>query len=137
MRGFFGTLTAAALITASTLAATAQTTQTTQTAPGTAPGKALYLSHCAVCHQDSGAGGLKLGTAVSADLRSPGLETTYRNSDALIMRAILEGKDEEGGPLDAPMPHWKGQLTEQQAGQILIYLKTLCCSAAPETKSED
>ena len=106
-------------------------------AQGTDTGKALFLSHCAVCHKDNGSGGVKLGTAVSADLRSPGLETTYHNSDALILRAILEGKDEEGGPLDSPMPHWKGELTSQQAGEILTYIKTLCCNAAPESKGED
>lgn len=98
-----------------------------------ATGKALYASHCAVCHKADGSGGLKFGKAVSADLRSPGLENTYHRSDALILRAMLEGKDEDGGPLDAPMPHWKGQITKQQASDILDYLKTLCCSASAET----
>lgn len=99
-----------------------------------ATGKALYMSHCAACHRPDASGGLKFGKAVSADLRSPGLENTYSHSDALILRAILEGKDEEGGSLDAPMPHWKGQITAQQASDILDYLKTLCCSASPETQ---
>ncbi len=97
-------------------------------------GMMLFMSDCATCHQANASGGLKVGNAVSADLRSPGLENTYHHSDALILRAILEGKDEEGGPLDAPMPHWKGQMSEQQAMQVLAYLKTLCCSPSPESK---
>jgi mono/diheme cytochrome c family protein len=128
MTSMFKTAAAAALLMAGTLPAMAQ---------GTAAGKALFLSHCALCHHDNGSGGVKLGTAVSADLRSPGLEVTYHHDDALILRAILEGKDEDGQPLEAPMPHWKGSLTKQQAEEILTYIETLCCHATPESKSED
>ncbi|MDA8051651.1 MAG: cytochrome c [Rhodospirillales bacterium] len=124
----FAALAFAGLMIAGSLPAIAQ---------GVGAGKSLYLSHCAICHKDSGAGGVHLGSTVSADLRSPGLEITYHHSDALILRAILEGKDEEGQPLDAPMPHWKGQLTTQQAEEIITYIKTLCCNPSPETKGED
>lgn len=124
----FKTTAAVALLMAGAAPAIAQSN---------AAGKALFLSHCAVCHHDNGSGGVKLGTTVSADLRSPGLEDTYHHDDALILRAILEGKDEDGQPLEAPMPHWKGSLTKAQAEEILSYIKTLCCNAAPEPKSED
>lgn len=99
-------------------------------------GKALFDSHCAVCHTKTGAGGLKVGSAVSADLRLPGLENAYHHNDALILRAILQGKDEEGGPLDMVMPHWKGELTAAQATEILSYVKTLCCNPAPESEGK-
>jgi mono/diheme cytochrome c family protein len=95
-------------------------------------GKQLFDSRCATCHKKTGAGGLKFGTVVSADLRSPGLEKMYKNDDNLILRAILQGRDEDGQPLDAPMPHWNGVISKKQALLIVGYLKTLCCSKAGE-----
>lgn len=95
-------------------------------------GKQLFDSRCATCHKKTGAGGLKFGTVVSADLRSPGLEKMYHNDDNLILRAILQGRDEDGQPLDAPMPHWKGVIGKKQAQLIVGYLKTLCCSTNGE-----
>jgi len=92
---------------------------------GVAAGAALYNADCAVCHQPSGAGGIHFGDAVSADLRAPGLEQTYHGSDALILRAILQAKDETGAPLDLPMPAWSGRLTAAQADEIIKYLHTL------------
>lgn len=97
-----------------------------------ATGKQLFNSRCASCHHKNGSGGMKFGKVVSADLRSPGLEKMYKNNDNLIMRAILQGRDEDGQPLDAPMPHWKGLISKKQAEMIVTYLKTLCCSKAEE-----
>ena len=88
-------------------------------------GKELYETNCVACHLANGAGGLKLGSATSADLRAPGLEKTYNNSDALISRAILEGKDQKGEDLDPVMPRFQGKLTQTQVNQIIAYLKTL------------
>jgi mono/diheme cytochrome c family protein len=93
--------------------------------PPTAAGQALYTANCASCHLATGAGGINFGTVTSADLRAPGLETTYHNSDTLIARAILQGKDQNGQPLNAPMPIWSGRLTPTQAAQIIAYLHTL------------
>ena len=101
-------------------------------APDIGAGKAVYAAHCVMCHRADGSGGLKVGKTVSADLRSPGLENTYGQSDAKLMRAILEGKDEDGGDLDLVMPHWKGQITTAQATAVLAYVKTLCCHAEKE-----
>ena len=88
-------------------------------------GKELYQTNCAACHGANGAGGLKIGNSTAADLQSPKLENTYHNSDALIARAILEGKDQNGKNLDPEMPRWQGKLTAQQVNQIIAYLKTL------------
>ena len=88
-------------------------------------GKELYQTNCAACHGANGAGGLNIGSATSADLRSPDLETTYNNSDALISRAILTGKDQSNQDLDPVMPRFQGKLTQDQVTQIISYLKTL------------
>ena len=96
-----------------------------ETAQGIVAGKALFDANCAVCHQASGAGGIHFGDAVSADLRSPGLEATYHGDDAMILRAILHARDENGAPLDAPMPAWSARLSRAQAKEIIAYLHTL------------
>lgn len=88
-------------------------------------GKSLYVADCSGCHLASGAGGMHFNQAVSADLRSPGLETTYKHNDDLLLRAILEAKDETGKRLDSPMPAWKSRLSLPQALDIIAYLKTL------------
>ncbi len=89
-------------------------------------GRALFLSHCAVCHKANAAGGIKLGDTTSADLQAPGLESQYHENDALIKRAILDGEDEEGGQLDKIMPRWaKKGLTDAQANDIIAYLHTV------------
>jgi mono/diheme cytochrome c family protein len=88
-------------------------------------GKTLFNANCSTCHLSSGAGGVHFGDAVSADLQSPGLEQTYRGNDKLIVRAILYAKDEDGGPLDKPMPAWANRLSVAQAEQIVAYLHTL------------
>ncbi len=46
---------------------------------------------------------------------------TYTND--LIRRAIAQGIDAEGKPLDWPMPRW--QLTDREWNDLLAHLKTL------------
>ena len=46
---------------------------------------------------------------------------TYTN--ATLKRAITQGLDPEGKPLDWPMPRW--QMTNQELDDLLAYLKTL------------
>ncbi len=96
-----------------------------QTTSADAAGKTLFLQNCASCHGESGAGGIHFGSAVSADLRAPELEKTYGGKDALILRAILTAKDQNGEPLDPPMPAWAGRLSTAQATDILAYLHKL------------
>ncbi len=93
--------------------------------PSVTSGAALFASNCASCHGSNGAGGMKFGSAVAADLQAPGLEKTYHGSDKLILRAIMLAKDEDGDRLDQPMPAWKGKLTVAEAKDIIAYLHTL------------
>ncbi len=88
-------------------------------------GHHLYDEHCASCHRADGRGGVHFAHAVSADLQAPGLERDYHHSDALIVRAILEARDEDGERLDQPMPAWRGRLSPTQARAIVAYLHTL------------
>lgn len=90
-----------------------------------ATGKKLFQANCAVCHKKTGAGGVHFGKVVSADLQAPGLEKLYHHNRALIVRAILTGRDQNGEPLNKPMPVWRGQLSRQQAEDIVAYLQTL------------
>ncbi len=89
-----------------------------------ARGGELYEANCAVCHKASAAGGVKLGRATSADLRAPDLEKTYQ-TDALLRRAILDGKDEKGKRLDPVMPRWRGTLSAKDVNALIGFLKTL------------
>ena len=88
-------------------------------------GQELYETNCSACHGANGAGGLKVGNSTAADLRSPELESTYNNDDALVSRAILQGIDQKGDNLDTEMPRFQGKLSQQQVNQIIAYLKTL------------
>lgn len=109
-------------IPASSPAATA--TAPRASAADIAVGQTAYRSYCASCHGANAAGGIKLGSATSADLRWNHLGPMYHDDPALIRRAILTGKDEAGKDLNPVMPHWQGQLTDEQVNAIIAYLKT-------------
>lgn len=91
----------------------------------TTSGQQLYQTNCALCHGQDAAGGLKLGQVTAADIRGPALASGYGNDVSLISRAILDGKDEKGGDLDAIMPHWRGKISDADVASIVAYLKTL------------
>lgn len=88
---------------------------------------------CVACHGIQGRGGVPvmMGTAIPADIRYEALikgeyehgkkETPY--TDALIKRAVTEGLDPNGEPLDWTMPRW--QMTDTDFSDLLAYLKTL------------
>ncbi len=88
---------------------------------------------CVACHGIQGRGGVPvmMGTAIPADIRYDALikgeyehgkkQTPY--TDALINRAIREGLDPEGEPLDWTMPRW--QMGDADLNDVLAYLKTL------------
>jgi len=88
---------------------------------------------CVACHGVRGRGGVPvmMGTAIPADIRYEALikgeyeqgkkETPY--TDALIKRAITEGLDPGGEPLDWTMPRW--QIGDIDFADLLAYLKTL------------
>ncbi len=92
---------------------------------GTSAGGQLFYQYCALCHGTDGSGGKDIGTSTSADLRWAKLSDGYNNDTTLIARAITQGLDESGKPLDAEMPHWDGTLTADQVQQIIAFLQTL------------
>lgn len=88
---------------------------------------------CAACHGADGRGGrpVMMGTAVPADIRyqalitgayEPGEQATPY-TDALIKRAVTQGLDADGKPLDRTMPRW--QMTDADFADLLAYLRTL------------
>lgn len=109
----------------------------TGTAPDGRPlpysGGMMMRMSCAGCHGVDGRG-VRTPMFVSPNI-------TYRNlidpagmlepdgnrgatyNDELIKRAIAQGIDAEGNPLDWPMPRW--HLADQDAADLLAYLKTL------------
>lgn len=75
---------------------------------------ALYPK-CAACHRADGSGGMHLpGGAVSADLRRKALVTDQKPpyTLSLVERAISNGIDNQGQPLNKVMPHWKLSSTD-------------------------
>lgn len=90
-----------------------------------ATGQQLYGQYCAACHGPDARGGAKLGDATSADLRWQTLGPTYHNDTALVQRAILQGRDQDGQGLDDVMPRWQGKLTTAQVQDLIAYLQTL------------
>lgn len=90
---------------------------------------------CADCHGRDGRGGtvrMMMGTFQAPDIRYKALITAEHEaeheehppySDELIKRAITEGLDPAGAPLDFPMPRW--QMSESDLEDLLDYLKSL------------
>ncbi len=91
---------------------------------------------CVACHGVTGRGGVPvmMGTAIPEDIRYEALtrggpevgkaepeQPPY--TDALIKRAITQGVDSAGKPLDWTMPRW--QMSEQDVNDVIAYLKTL------------
>ena len=71
---------------------------------------AAMMPYCAACHRADGSGGVHLpGGAVSADLRHKALVTGQKPpyTLALLERAISEGIDNTGQPLNHVMPRWR------------------------------
>jgi len=95
----------------------------------------LYMhgGGCASCHGPDGRGGkpVMMGTAIPSDIRYSHLtEEEHGESeehppytDELIKRAITQGLDPAGKPLDLTMPRW--QMSEEDLNDLLEFLKTL------------
>jgi len=99
-------------------------------------GEALFRDNCAVCHgaQGEGAAGPRLVGDASAW------------SPALFARAVLEGIDEHGKPLEAAMPHWQqGSFASDQdaapsraeVDAIHAYLGTLSATPSASSPSDE
>lgn len=113
----------------------AQSAPPVEAAPGSAPrnatdsqrevtvtgdarvGKGLFEKHCVTCHGPRGQGdGLKIVGTEVADLTSA---TTQRKLSADLLKTIHEGRPEK------VMPSWKLRFSEQQAKDVLAYVRTL------------
>jgi mono/diheme cytochrome c family protein len=80
-------------------------------------GKGLFEKHCVICHGARGKGdGLEIVGAEVADLTSA---TTQRKLGMDLLKTIHEGRP------DKVMPSWKWRLSEQQAKDVLAYVRTL------------
>jgi cytochrome c oxidase subunit 2 len=94
---------------------------------------------CVACHGPSGRGGvpIMMGTAIPEDIRYTALTSSEHQeegekkeemdhppyTDATIRRAITQGVDPAGKPLDWTMPRW--QMSDQDLNDVIAYLKTL------------
>src|SRR3990172_4830349 len=102
---------------------------------GGPPWLAMHGGGCVNCHGVNARGGVPvmMGTAIPADIRyaaltaknghDKGEEAHPRYGDTLIARAITQGIDPAGKPLDWTMPRW--QMTEEDLNDLIAYLKTL------------
>ena len=84
----------------------------------------MHGGGCVACHGPSGRGGIPvmMGTAIPPDIRYDALQEEHY-TDPLIKRAITQGLDEEGKPLDWTMPRW--QMAPGGLNALIDYLKTL------------
>jgi cytochrome c oxidase subunit 2 len=89
---------------------------------------------CAACHGPDGRGEapVMMGTEIPSDIRYHHLieeeehgegEEHPPYTDETIKRAITEGLDPAGEPLDLTMPRW--QMSERDLDDLLEFLKTL------------
>lgn len=87
-------------------------------------GKALYNRHCAVCHQNSGAGSKgRVPPLVGSQWDTLGTTPAY---PVTVILNGLEGEiTVEGKRFDGSMPSFSGQLTDVQVAQVVNYLSYL------------
>jgi mono/diheme cytochrome c family protein len=88
------------------------------------PGRALYATHCAVCHGESGLGD---GQSAASFASKPSNLTDGRRFNQLpeefFVNVVLNGGPAEG--LSPGMPPFRGHLNEGQIRQIVAYLRSL------------
>jgi cytochrome c oxidase subunit 2 len=93
----------------------------------------MMTTSCAQCHGDDGRGRrTMMFTAPNITYRNltdpqgmvePDGERGHTYTDATIRRAITEGLDAEGEPLDSAMPRWR--MDDHDLNDLIDYLKTL------------
>ncbi len=88
------------------------------------PGKALYEQNCAVCHGDHGSGG-RWTAGMSVKPRDFTSERGRALSRETMIDAVTNGRP------GTAMASFKGQLTEQQRGDVVDYVR-LAFMALPE-----
>jgi len=93
----------------------------------------MHGGGCASCHGPDGRGGapVMMGTEIPPDIRYHHLieeeheaeEAHPPYTDETIKRAITEGVEPDGEPMDMTMPRW--QMSERDLDDLLEFLKTL------------
>ena len=95
----------------------------------------LYVhgGSCVDCHRTDGRGGypVMMGYTIPPDIRYETLTSDEHEeeeghppyTDETIKRAIREGIDSAGEPLDLTMPRWN--MTDKDVNDVVEYLKTL------------
>ena len=97
----------------------------------------MHGGSCASCHGPDGRGGAPamMGTEIPPDIRYHHLteeeheeeheagEAHPSYTDETIKRAITEGVEPDGEPMDMTMPRW--QMSERDLDDLLEFLKTL------------
>lgn len=86
---------------------------------------------CVDCHGVDGKGGkvrMMMGSFEAPDIRHKVLTSGHHEeeppyTDELIKRAITQGLDSSGKPLEFPMPKWS--MSEEDLNDLLDYLKRL------------
>jgi cytochrome c oxidase subunit 2 len=81
---------------------------------------------CASCHASDGHGGtvsMMMGYITTPDITYDALKSEDYDSDSSIARAIVDGLDEDGHPLERTMPRWK--MTDAEVTDVISYLKEL------------
>jgi hypothetical protein len=81
---------------------------------------------CGSCHGADGRGGtikMMMGTAVEVPDITYDALVNEGFTDATIGRAIRDGLDESGKPLEDAMPRW--QMSDADVGEAIAYLKQL------------
>ena len=89
-------------------------------------GRNVFVQNCASCHGPQAQGGLSFGSVRAANIRGShlrALHTPY--TQARLQRAIADGIDQNGKPLNAAMPRWKGILSDTEPQQVATYLWSL------------
>ncbi|MFQ5741480.1 MAG: c-type cytochrome, partial [Acidobacteriota bacterium] len=97
---------------------------------------AMHGGGCVNCHGVHGRGGVPvpMGTKLPPDIRYKLLTEKEPHAhgageghpvytDELIKRAITQGLNPVGKPLDSTMPRW--QMTDEDLSDLIAYLKTL------------
>lgn len=92
-------------------------------------GEAVYLANCTACHGQKGEAG--------ADWRKPmpdgrypppplnGTAHTWHHSTEVLKSTILDGGPPSSDGYPSMMPAWRGQLTEQQVDDVIVWIKSL------------